>query len=524
MPRAQTLTLPADLKAKWYTTRWWPYFLLAATCAILYSVTLWYGFSPADERWIITAEKRGLSDLSHLPALFKAQMLGLYYRPLLNVSFMMDMLAGNGSTFNFHLTNVLLHIVCSLLLFRFFVLLGFERINALLIALIFAVHPINVQAVAWVPGRNDTLLTAFVLLSCIFLLRYITGRKIHHLVFHLLFFACALFTKESAILLPAIFLLLFLFFAKEKRKTTLVAFCGAWILIPIAWWLMRIQAIENVAPFLTTFNQNSIADFFSGLLLHAGKILLPVQQSVMPLLAHTILWPYAVLMLAIAGLVIKYGVKNKNLALLGLVWFFIIIALPAWTGAVNGNGEHYEHRVYTALPGALLFLSQVNIPVPETWLRRMLVLLILALGIKTIMRLPVYKDEFSYAKAGTIEVPSNSFFHDILGTIYLERKDYHQTVAYFNNAIQLNSNNADYYSRRGEAHGMLKNYENAIADDTKALSMDSTLARVYLNRGIAFFHTGDFVKAKKDIEKAAGYGAPVPPEFVKALSDSLKVD
>ena len=448
----------------------------------------------------------------------------MYYRPMLSVSFMIDMIAGNGATFNFHLTNILLHIICCLLLFRFFVVLGFEKISALFIALIFVVHPVNVHAVAWVPGRNDTLLTAFTLLSCISLLRFIQDRKYYRIIFHFLFFMCALFTKESAIVLPAIFLLLILFFAKDKKKMMLVVFSVAWIILPIVWWIIRKQAIEHVAPFMMAFNGKNLAGFFSALLLHSGKVLLPIQQSVMPLLADTLLWPYVVVLILTTGIVMKYGVKNKKLALLGLAWFLILLALPAWTGAVNGNGEHYEHRDYTPLPGALLFLSQVNVPVSKTWLRRMLVLLILAFGLKTFFRLPVYSDEFSYAKAGTIEAPSNSFFHEITGSIYLERKDYSAAVSHLNDAIKIDSLNADYYSKRGEAYGMLKEYKNAINDDNKALSIDSTLAKTYVNRSVALFHAGEFVKAREDVWKAAKFGAQTPPEIINALSDSLNVN
>jgi hypothetical protein len=521
MQNASTISLTEEKSNQWYVSGWWPYVWLAVSCALLYGCTLWYGFSPTDERWIIIQERGHLSDFSNVPLLFKSSMLGMYYRPMLSFSLMLDMLAGNGDTFNFHLTNVLLHIGCCLLVFRFFNLLGFEKITALIIAMLFAVHPVNVHAVAWIPGRNDTLLTLFTLLSCITLLRYVRDEKLYALPLHLLFFIGALFTKESAIVLPVIYLLIFLFFAKDKRKIRVAFFVVMWIVLTAGWWTIRSEVSGNVASFLTTFNGKNILDFFSALVLHTGKILLPVQQSVMPMLDQTVLWPFAIVILATIVLAVKFGVKNKKMALFGLTWFIILIVLPAWTGAVNGNGEHYEHRDYTPLPGALLFLSQINIPFSKTMMQRIFVVIILAFGIKTFLRLPVYKDEFSYAKAGTIEAPSSSLFHDVVGTIYSDKKKYKEAVGYFTNAIKIDSLNTDYYSHRAETYVKLNDFKDALADDNKAITIDSTLPDIYLHRSIVLFQLGEFVKARTDLKKAADHGGYATEEFIKVLSDSL---
>ncbi|HEU4719527.1 MAG TPA: hypothetical protein VFU15_16905, partial [Bacteroidia bacterium] len=145
-PESDNKTLP------WYLRKLWPYFLLAGACFLLYAVTLGYGFSPMDERWLITQEQATLSHFSNLPKLFTTSTLGFYYRPFLNVTFMIDTVTGGGDKMYFHLTNILLHAVCCALLFRFFLVSGIEKHVAFFAALLFAVHPVNVHAVAWIPG------------------------------------------------------------------------------------------------------------------------------------------------------------------------------------------------------------------------------------------------------------------------------------------------------------------------------------------------------------------------------------
>jgi len=74
--------------------------------------------------------------------------------------------------------------------------------KAFFLSLFFALHPVLTQAVAWVPGRNDSLATIFIFSALIFFQRFLSKEKLMDLIFLSLFFLLALFTKESSILLP----------------------------------------------------------------------------------------------------------------------------------------------------------------------------------------------------------------------------------------------------------------------------------------------------------------------------------
>ena len=91
--------------------------------------------------------------------------LETYYRPLAIVSFMLDAQWGRENPAIYHLTNVILHAVTVVLLGYLLIVLGARERTALVVAALFAVHPLNTQAVAWIAGRNELLLGVFVLVA-----------------------------------------------------------------------------------------------------------------------------------------------------------------------------------------------------------------------------------------------------------------------------------------------------------------------------------------------------------------------
>jgi tetratricopeptide (TPR) repeat protein len=99
-----------------------------------------------------------------------------YYRPLLAISFMFDYLLWHAKPFGYHLVNLLLHTLASVLLFLFLELLLKNRLISLFSSLVFSAHPIHTESVSFVSGRVDLLPLIFFLLSLIFFLKY-TSRK-----------------------------------------------------------------------------------------------------------------------------------------------------------------------------------------------------------------------------------------------------------------------------------------------------------------------------------------------------------
>jgi tetratricopeptide (TPR) repeat protein len=84
-----------------------------------------------------------------------------------------------------------------------------------------------------------------------------------------------------------------------------------------------------------------------------------------------------------------------------------------------------------------------------------------------------------------------------------EKEDYPAAIADYNQAIEINPNDAEAYSNRGNAYIDLKDYQRAIADFTKAIEIDPNDADAYYDRGFAYGLSGDTPSGIVDLQKAA---------------------
>ncbi|MBL7951638.1 MAG: tetratricopeptide repeat protein [Flavobacteriales bacterium] len=124
------------------------------------------------------------------------------FHPVSLLSLAFDSWIGGGSHVTFHVTNVLLHALNAVLVFLITVKLLTSRLNAAVVAVLFAVHPIHVEGVAWIAERKNVLYVLFFLAACVRYIRFMEkpGRWIMFQV--LLLFLAAVLSKAQAITLP----------------------------------------------------------------------------------------------------------------------------------------------------------------------------------------------------------------------------------------------------------------------------------------------------------------------------------
>jgi tetratricopeptide (TPR) repeat protein len=514
--------MPSLITLPWYLRARWPYLILASLCVLLYAVTASYGFSPLDEYWLIIREQERLSSFSNFPELFTdAPTLGMYYRPMLSLSFMIDSVLGGGSTMAFHIDNIVLHACCVLLLFYFLKQTGLSEAVAFFATLLFAVHPLHVHAVAWVPGRNDLILASFLLLSCIFLIAFLREGKRYKLALHFVFFALCLLTKESAILLPLIYAAIWWTFGPKKTSQLLIN-GAAWTACVAGFYFVRASVVQFMPVVEQAEAGERITDLLSTFFVYLGKVIVPVQQSVMPVLTNTTVWWFIVVVIAIVALFMKCGVRNKQLALLGVVWFCVLIAIPVYLGMANGTGECYEHRVYTPMIGLLILFSQLKINIAPRTLKATAMIVVCLFVIKAATRLPVYASGYSYMQAAVNEVPTSGQFHFLMGVEHEKRGEYALALEEYKQAADIDPGNAEYISKRGYMYGMQHDYPNALKDADRALLMDRGLSPVFLSRSRAYFGLGDYEKARINLDTAQWLGVPVSPGYEDSVTRALQ--
>src|SRR4030095_13332788 len=202
------------VKEKDYTVIF--FIIVGAVSFIVYANSLANDFVFDDESVVLSDPT--IRGLSNIPKYFTGEqgfhkVIGRYYRPVVSASYALDYSIWKYNSTGFHLTNVLIHIINSLLFLKLLMLMfakndsGIKNYAILFGALIFAVHPIHTEAVSWVSGRTDSLSCTFFFASFIYYFKYSENSGYRNLSLLLLFYLLALLAKEMAITLPAVIIL-----------------------------------------------------------------------------------------------------------------------------------------------------------------------------------------------------------------------------------------------------------------------------------------------------------------------------
>lgn len=173
--------------------------------------------------------------------------LGLY-RPFTSLTFALDWFASGGTAAWFHFTNLVWHMLASVLAYAL-LLKFFRPVAALAGGLIFALHPVHVEAVANVVGRSELIAATFFFAACLVW----STRALSALTRSLLAAVCftfALFAKESAITLPAVLLLI----DAVQSDSRLTGLWRRWleyvplVVVAIVFVVIRWNVVGGIAP------------------------------------------------------------------------------------------------------------------------------------------------------------------------------------------------------------------------------------------------------------------------------------
>src|SRR5262249_50732195 len=146
----------------------------------------------------------------HIKNMFTTYCMGNYC-PLTIFSYAIDYKLGGGlEPKMFHFTSLLIHLVNTFLVYLLVYLLSNRQLMVAAIAsLLFAIHPMHIESVAWIAERRDVLYAMFYLLGLIAYLQYNNNNnQLKYLIFALLFFLGSLFSKGQAVTFPLILLII----------------------------------------------------------------------------------------------------------------------------------------------------------------------------------------------------------------------------------------------------------------------------------------------------------------------------
>ncbi len=348
----------------------YPYLWLVLAASVVYFQVFRMGVTELDDTIFIRDFQAYNEQISNLVTSFSRGLFDAvkdpYYRPLFLDSMVLNYwLANHGQNiFSYHLVNLLFHLASILLLYQLFVQLKVKKVHSFILAMFFAIHPVLTQAVAWIPGRNDTLLAVFVLAYLINAIKYTTIGKVQYLLYSILFLLLALFTKETAVFAAPVALVLLVYMLRtsflDKRNITQYVL---WVACFGIWFFARSRAtVQN-----TAFSAQIFTDFVHRLPLvvqYIGKIFLPVNLSVFPMQDETVYYFGILSILFLAGIIYFNPNKNPRQIISGFAVFALFL-LPALIVPAALNEQAFEHRLYLPIIGILLILPQTILLSPR---------------------------------------------------------------------------------------------------------------------------------------------------------------
>lgn len=285
-----------------------------------------------------------------------------YYRPLISILYTIDYKIWGMKPWGFRLTNLILHLITCIALYQFFITLEARRLPAFAVALLFGLHPINTESVAWVSSRNNIMVTLFSLISFICYVKGARERKIWaRLVSYATFFA-ALASKEFAImLLPILFLYNRLICKDSKAMRGEIVTYGPYIAILLFYFMLRANAIGSlVTPVSAPGFWRSIY-FAPFLILYDLKlIILPygLHSYIIHYPENVISWQaFAGFTLVILLAVVLWKERDNKMLLFSLLSF--LAALLPVLNIVHTSAVTKVSMRWLYFPMTFLFISPV---------------------------------------------------------------------------------------------------------------------------------------------------------------------
>jgi len=452
------------------------------------------------------------------------------WTPLLWLSFMLDNQLYGLNAGGYHLTNLILHILSSLLLFWLFNRMTSEIWKSAFVAALFALHPFHVESVAWVTERKDVLSAFFWMLTLCLYVYYTEKPAIKRYLLILFGFVLALMSKPMVVTLPVVMILLDYWPLKrfESKKGNLIL----WQLkekIPLFVLSAIFFTVLVTSPepewkhfpfFLRLFN--GLVSFVT----YLGKTFWPNNLAVFyPFTAHIPLWHVlgAALLILVISVAVIVMAKRLPYLFVGWMWFTMVIfpvsgiIFQIWLCAMADRYHYLPSIGLTIMMAWGIPLLFPNEEIRKKILFPMGILFIAILSFITWKQCGYWKNSntlFSHA----LKVTKNNFLaHGNYASALYQEGKIDEALYHYNKAIQLKPDDEDdkIYNSRGAIYYMKNQYQLAMDDYNKALSLNAACYRAYNNRGIVYANLGRYQLAIEDFNKAILF----KPDFSDAYSN-----
>lgn len=412
------------------------------------------------------------------------------YQPLTLIVYAVIFKFVGTKVFLYHFVQFIFHVLNTFLVYKFISLLQEKKWISLGVALLFAVHPMHVESVAWISEMKDVLYTFFFLLALITYHYYVNkpDKKTKWYLWTIFLFILSLLSKPSAVIFSVVLLAMDLYYERLWRWKTWIEKIP-FFLLSLAFGIITILAqegaIQELGPVLKGYERALIVIY--SYMLYLWKFFLPINLSAAypyPIKDGGVLpTEYFIIPIAFIALcIIVYLLRKNKKFIWGILFFTINLLMVIQIIPVGGMiaSERYTYIPYIGLSFSALTLMGKYI--------KNIKLNYIILGIVVVIFTFLAHQRTYYWRNGDVlfsdvleKYPRYAYGYNNRGFLYWD----HYAIDIYKDNPQMKE----------------KYVEKALQDFTKAISLDYTYAEPFLNRGILYYNTGRPEQALADFNR-----------------------
>lgn len=482
---------------------------LAVIVFIAYWPSLFNGFvNWDDDSYIFLNPYLTPLDTNNLKNIFESTV-NKTYSPLTVLTWAIEYHFFKDNPFIYHLNNLILHILNVILIYALGRVWGFAKVVSFGAALIFGLHPIHVESVAWITERKDVLYAFFYLAACLFYTLYVVNlSKEKHkrwLYFGLVvtFAYLSVLSKAMALSLPLVlFLIDWWFRRKINLYCVLEKVLIATLYYPVIFKTYRFHVDVPQGPV-----SESVLAWIWCFMFYLKKFFLLGQNYLiyaLPFPVDITHWPYFLSFVFFVALLIFMIVKRNRLFIFCMLFYFLSIFFILRFNAHNDFNVVADRFMYLPSLGFCLFLAHIFYRMSEKEkLKPVLIVFIIAmfsyLSLRTTMQTFVWKDGVSLwsHQLKSKKVVAPAFVYNRLANAYLsdrqipDKQREENILSFVEKSLAIRPDFSEAYLTRGTFLVQSKNYSAAKEDLEKAIKFDSASLDAY-------FQLGEIARAQGD--------------------------
>lgn len=458
----------------------------------------------------------------------------IMYQPLPVLTFAINYAITGMDPVPIHLMNVVMHLINIWLVFKFISELTEKKNIALIVAFLFALHPMNVEAVSWMSARSSSMYVLFYLLALRSYVRYHkTNFQTKHLIIAALYFIVSLFSKAQAVTLPVLLFAIDYYYSR-KLNAKLVLEKIPFFALSVVFGLITVMDSDTQGNLKDgmLISYNAIDLFFMvcySFAFYFVKLILPANLCGIyvypPKTGGSLPWEYYASPLLLLGILfLLYRFRKNRAVIFGAALFFITISIniqliPSRLFITTDRYAYFPYIGLFFIIGYIYNQLQQSEALAKKYLQPFGIALVAAGLVYCYAiweRNKTWNNDYDFL-TDIIEknepVPYISRAYGNRGNYFLNNGMINEAIADFTSALKVKPDDGQSYYNRAITYVKVSRWQEALADLDSSIKYNPKFALSYSNMAFIRYNLKDYNGALEAANKCITIKPDLPEVY-----------